>query len=149
MGKKATHWWRKPNYTYSCFDLEAPMVIGTCLSKCCPLLFFNGFINDHLTHEIESPWPLHFKHSHRWKSQSRSKFTSHYVWGTNGVCECKINVNSTWTFTWHQKGSCFMVIWCGVLGAPPSEWAQKFHTSRSMRVACTCRCPSRIWMVGV
>ena len=43
------------------------------------------------THETESPWPLHFKqHSHWWKRQSRwSKFAvSHYVWGSNRVCEC-------------------------------------------------------------
>jgi hypothetical protein len=56
----------------------------------------------HFTHEIESMWPLHFKHSHWWKRQSRSKFASHYAWGTNGVCECKTDVKSTWTPTWHQ-----------------------------------------------
>ena len=39
-----------------------------------------------------SPWPLHFKHSHWWERRSRSKFTSHYAWGTNGgVCECKMD----------------------------------------------------------
>ena len=58
---------------------------------------------DHcFTHKIESPWPLHFNHSHWWKRQSRSKFASHYAWGTNGVCECKMNVKSTWIPTWHQ-----------------------------------------------
>ena len=35
---------------------------------------------------------LHFKHSRWWKRRSRSKFASHYAWGTNGVCECKMNV---------------------------------------------------------
>ena len=29
------------------------------------------------THETESPWPVHFKHSRWWKWQSRSKFTPH------------------------------------------------------------------------
>jgi hypothetical protein len=24
------------------------------------------------------------------------KFSSHYAWGTNGVCECKMDVKSTW-----------------------------------------------------
>ena len=31
---------------------------------------------------------------HWWKRQSRSKFASHYAGGTNGVCECKMNVKS-------------------------------------------------------
>jgi hypothetical protein len=56
----------------------------------------------HFTHETESPWPLHFKHSHWWKRRSWSKFASHYAWGTNGVCECKMDVKSTWIHTWHQ-----------------------------------------------
>ena len=48
-----------------------------------------------------SPWPLHFKHSHWWKS--RSKFVSHYAWGTNVVCECNMDVKSTWIPTWHRS----------------------------------------------
>jgi hypothetical protein len=44
----------------------------------------------------------HFKHSHRWKRQSCSNFASHYTWGTNGVCECKMDVKSTWILTWHH-----------------------------------------------
>ena len=64
----------------------------------------------HFTHETESPFPLHFKHSHWWKTQSRFKFASHYTWGTNGVCECKIDVKSTWIPTWHQMDHVFMVI---------------------------------------
>ena len=56
----------------------------------------------HFTHETESPWLLHFKHSHWWKRRSRSKFaTSHYAWGANGVCECKMDVKSTCIPTWH------------------------------------------------
>ena len=54
------------------------------------------------THETESPRPLHFKHSHWWRRWSRSKFASHYAWGTNGVCECKMDVKSTWIPTWHR-----------------------------------------------
>jgi len=55
----------------------------------------------HFTHETESPWPLHFKHSHWWKRRVRSKFASHYAWGTTGVCECLMDVKSTWIPTWH------------------------------------------------
>jgi hypothetical protein len=33
---------------------------------------------------------------------SQSKFTSHYVRGTNGACEWKMDVKSTWTPTWHR-----------------------------------------------
>ena len=58
------------------------------------------------THETESPWTLHFKHSHWWKRRSRwSKFaTSHYAWQTNRVSlwtqgGCK---KSTWILTWHE-----------------------------------------------
>ena len=47
-------------------------------------------------------WPLHFKHSHWWKRRRWSKFASHYTWGTNGVCECKMDVKSTWIPTWHR-----------------------------------------------
>ena len=54
------------------------------------------------THETESPWPLHFKHCHYWKGWSRSGFASHYAWGTNGVCECTVDVKSTWIPTWHR-----------------------------------------------
>ena len=70
------------------------------------------FTKGHFTHETESPWPLHFNHSHWWKRWSRSKFASHYAWGTNGV------------YMWMQdgwrvyldsymasSGSCFMVTW--------------------------------------
>jgi hypothetical protein len=65
----------------------------------------------HFTHENKSPWPLHFKHSHRWKGHSRSKFTSHYTWGTNRACECKMDVKSTWIPTWHRMDHVFMVTW--------------------------------------
>ena len=37
------------------------------------------------THETESPWLLHFKHSRWWKRWSRSKFAPHDARGTNGV----------------------------------------------------------------
>ena len=82
----------------------------------------------HFTHKTESMWPIHFKQSHWWKRRSQSKFASHYawytghiggsspgpssmagagpngvarVWGTNRVCECKMNVKSTSIPTWH------------------------------------------------
>ena len=57
--------------------------------------------SSHFTHEAESMWPLHFKHYQWWKRKSRSKFASHYAWGTNGVCVCKMRVKSTWIPTWH------------------------------------------------
>ena len=57
----------------------------------------------YFTHATESPWPLHFKHSHWWKRWSRSNSASRYAWGTNGACECKVDVNPTWFSTWHQK----------------------------------------------
>ena len=56
----------------------------------------------HSTHETESVWPLHFKHSCWWKRRNQSEFASHYAWGTNGVCECKMDVKSTWIPTWHR-----------------------------------------------
>ena len=61
-----------------------------------------GFYMGHFTHETESPWPLHFKHSRWWKRRRshQSKFaSSHYAWGTNGGCECKVGVRSTWVLT--------------------------------------------------
>ena len=36
------------------------------------------------------------------KNRSRCKFPSHYAWGTNRVCECKMDKKSTWIPTWHQ-----------------------------------------------
>ena len=61
----------------------------------------------------ESPWPLHFKHSHWWKRWSRSKFVaSHYAWGTNGVYKwmhngCKVHMDSYLAST--SNRSFFMV----------------------------------------
>ena len=73
-----------------------------------PQIFFflSSKINLNLTeiptHKTKSPWPSYFKHSHWWKRRSWSKFTSHYAWGTNGVCECKMDVKSIWVPTWHR-----------------------------------------------
>ena len=39
---------------------------------------------------------------HWWKRWSRSKFASPYAWGTNGVCECKMDVKYVWIPTWHR-----------------------------------------------
>jgi hypothetical protein len=47
----------------------------------------------HFTHKTESPWPIHFKHSHWCKRWSRSNFASHCTWGTNGICEYTIDVS--------------------------------------------------------
>ena len=54
------------------------------------------------THETEGPWPLQFMHSDWWKRRSRSKFALHYAWRTNGVSECKMDVESTWIPTLDQ-----------------------------------------------
>ena len=54
----------------------------------------HGFLHD--------PWPLRFKHSHWWQRWGRSEFASHQAWETNGVCECKMDVKSTWIPTWHR-----------------------------------------------
>ena len=50
-------------------------------------------------------------HSHWWIRRSRSKIASHYAWETNGVCECKMDVKSTWILYMPSNGSCFMVTW--------------------------------------
>ena len=60
---------------------------------------------------LRAPWPLHFKHSHWWNRRSRYKFASHHTWGTNGVCECRMDVKSAWITTWHQMDHVFMVNW--------------------------------------
>ena len=73
----------------------------------------------HFTHETESRWPVHFKHSHWWKRRSRSKFASHYTWGTNGVLECKIDVKSTWIPTWHWMDH---VSWSRGLFSKTTSW---------------------------
>ena len=71
----------------------------------------------HFTKEIDSPWPLHFKHSHWW---NRSKFASHYAWGTNGVSMwmqdgCKIYMDSYMA----SNGSCFVAMWIFSFQKPP------------------------------
>ena len=45
------------------------------------------WVTGHLKHETESLCLFHFKHSHWWKRWSRSKYASHYTWGTNRVSE--------------------------------------------------------------
>jgi hypothetical protein len=62
-------------------------------------------------------WPIHFKHSCWWKRWSQSKFASHYAWGTNGVCECKMDEKFTWIPTWHRMDR---VSWSlGLFQKPP------------------------------
>ena len=68
----------------------------TCLS------IYTSLPQAHSTHETESPQPVHFKPSDWWKRRTWYKVTSHYTWGTNGVCGCKMDVKSTWTPTWHR-----------------------------------------------
>ena len=47
----------------------------------------------------------------------RSKFASHYAWGTNIVCECKMDVKSTWIPTWHQMNHVSWLL--GLFSKPP------------------------------
>ena len=75
----------------------------------------------HFTHETESPWPLYFKHSHWWKRRSRSKLASHYTWETNGVSECKMDVESTWIPTWHRMDC---VSWPLILFSKTTSWRE-------------------------
>ena len=63
------------------------------------------------THETESPWPVHFKHSRWWKWRSRSTFASHSAWGTNRVCECTVGVKPTRVPYMASYGACSMVTW--------------------------------------
>ena len=73
----------------------------------------------HFTHKTESPWSLHFKHSYWWKRRGRSKFASHYAQGTNGVYECKMDVQSTWVRTWHWMDH---VLWSLGLFPKTTTW---------------------------
>jgi len=61
------------------------------------------------TQETKCPWPLHVKHSHRWKRRSRSEFTSHCARGTNGICKCKMDVKVCMDSYMASNGSCFIV----------------------------------------
>ena len=65
----------------------------------------------HFTHTTESPWPLHFRHSHWWERRSQSKFASHYARGTKWSMwmqdGCKAYMDSYMA----SNGSCFMVTW--------------------------------------
>ena len=70
--------------------------------NCRGLVEKNKPLKGRFTHETESMWPIHFTHSHQWKWRSWSTFASHYPWGTNKICECKMDVKSTWIPTWHR-----------------------------------------------
>jgi hypothetical protein len=70
------------------------------------------------THDIECSWSLHFRHSHWWERWKLSKFASHYVWGTNGVCGCKMDVMTTWIPTWHRMDH--VSWWLGLLSKTTS-----------------------------
>jgi hypothetical protein len=48
------------------------------------------------------PVTIPLSSTHWWKRRSRSTLSSHYAWRTNGVCECKMDVLSTWIPTWHR-----------------------------------------------
>jgi hypothetical protein len=59
----------------------------------------------HSTHETETMWPFHFKHSHWWKKRSQSKFPTSYLLLRDQQREyvnSKMDVKSMWIPTWHQ-----------------------------------------------
>jgi hypothetical protein len=87
-----------------------------CLSQTYP---WSDQAEHHFKHESESPWPLHFKHSHWWKQWSRSKFASQYPWRTNGVSECQMDVKPAWIPTWHQM---HRVSWSLGLFSKTTSW---------------------------
>jgi hypothetical protein len=64
----------------------------------------------HFSYRTKGPYPLHFKHSHRWKRWRWSIFASNYVWGTNLGKEmqdgCKVYMDSYMA----SNGSCFVFL---------------------------------------
>jgi hypothetical protein len=56
----------------------------------------------HFAHKTESPWPLHSKHSLVEKAEPVQVRCFTLRLRTNGVCECKMDVKSTWIPTWHR-----------------------------------------------
>ena len=89
------------------------------------MVTLDSFQNPPLGSRTKSPWPLHIKHSHWWKRWSWSKFASHYVWGTNGVCECKVDVKSMRIPTWHQMHH---VPWSLGLFSKTTSWSKNSLT---------------------
>ena len=84
-------------------DLKFPCTLYTLQGKGRAISHTRPWARDH---------ELHFKRSHWWRGQSRSKFASHYAWGTNGVYTwtqdgCEVYMDSYVA----SNGSCFMVIW--------------------------------------
>ena len=106
-----------PEFSLACLDSNLVWSSGLLASEVFILestagpMKHNSSTEGHFTHEIDSPWPLHFKNSHWWKRQSQSKFASHYAWGTDGVRECTIDVTSIRIPTWHPMDHVFTVTW--------------------------------------
>ena len=96
-------WGSKPSPT-SPFSRHFPIILNCFFDKGSPqAIGSTKEWEDRLFGDkTASPWPRHFKHSHWWKRRSWSKFAPHYTWGTNGVCECKMDVESTWIPKWHR-----------------------------------------------
>ena len=76
-----------------------------------PVISQTQTVQGDFTHETESPWPLHFRHSHWWKRWSRPKFASHLrlrdqrsMWVQGG---CKVYMDAYMA----SNGSCFLVTW--------------------------------------
>ena len=95
----------RPSFQHQLMPIAFPFPI----TFYCRLAFFFvccGNNKGYFTHETGSSWPLHFKHSHWWNRRSRPKFASHYAWGTDRVCECKMDVKPTWIPTWHWMDHC-------------------------------------------
>ena len=67
-------------------------------------LVMGELVEGHFTHETESPWPLHFKHSHWWKKAEPPVQVHLSIWMQDG---CRVYMDSYMA----TNGSCFMVTW--------------------------------------
>ena len=116
MDVKST-WYQQDHVSWSLGLFQKPPLGGRPNTK----LGDHGTLNphNHCVRATSDPWPLHFKNSHWWKRRSRFKFTSHYAWGTNGICECKMDAKSTWLPKWHQRDR---VLWSLGLFSKTTSW---------------------------
>ena len=108
-----------PYQGHKCPNMIMCTVLDYCSLEGPPNCYILCWAKNIFIHKTESPRPIHFKHSH-WRNRwSRSKLASHYAWGTNGVCECKMDVKSTWIPTWHQMDH---VSWSLGLFSKTTSW---------------------------
>jgi hypothetical protein len=94
--------WEEPHFS----AFGEPLFIGPGAFPMNSILLYHSWCWGHLraTSHMRLRAHDHYtsRHSHWWKRRNRSRFTSHYACGTNGVCECKMDVRSTWISTWYK-----------------------------------------------